>query len=67
MEAACLCGSRRWPAGPRPNVAQGATTNPHRLSPNGAPQTIRFKSELVRNITIKLGYANAKIYRSTTA
>lgn len=30
-------------------------------------QTIRFKSELVRNITIKLGYANAKIYRSTTA
>lgn len=28
-------------------------------------QTIRFKSELVRNITIKLGYANAKIYRST--
>jgi translation initiation factor 2 subunit 3 len=27
-------------------------------------QTIRFKSELVRNITIKLGYANAKIYRS---
>jgi len=27
-------------------------------------QTVRFKSELVRNITIKLGYANAKIYRS---
>ena len=31
------------------------------------PQTIRFKSELVRNITIKLGYANAKIYRSDKA
>ena len=26
-------------------------------------QTVRFKSELVRNITIKLGYANAKIYK----
>merc|ERR1712194_18894 len=28
-------------------------------------QTVRFKSELERNITIKLGYANAKIYRCT--
>lgn len=27
-----------------------------------SPQTVRFKSELERNITIKLGYANAKIY-----
>jgi len=25
-------------------------------------QTVRFKNELERNITIKLGYANAKIY-----
>lgn len=25
--------------------------------------TVRFKNELERNITIKLGYANAKIYR----
>jgi translation initiation factor 2 subunit 3 len=25
---------------------------------------VRFKNELVRNITIKLGYANAKIYKS---
>lgn len=25
-------------------------------------QTVRFKTELERNITIKLGYANAKIY-----
>ena len=24
-------------------------------------QTVRFKNELVRNITIKLGYANAKV------
>lgn len=23
--------------------------------------TVRFKNELVRNITIKLGYANAKV------
>lgn len=26
-------------------------------------QTVRYKSELERNITIKLGYANAKIYK----
>ena len=26
-------------------------------------QTVRFKHELERNITIKLGYANAKIYK----
>ena len=30
-------------------------------------KTIRFQNELVRNITIKLGYANAKIYRSDSA
>ncbi|KAI3835980.1 hypothetical protein MKX03_012322 [Papaver bracteatum] len=26
-------------------------------------QTVRFKNKLERNITIKLGYANAKIYK----
>ena len=26
-------------------------------------QTVRFKNELERNITIKLGYANAKVYK----
>lgn len=26
--------------------------------------TVRFKNELVRNITIKLGYANAKVRRA---
>lgn len=26
-------------------------------------QTVRFKNELERNITIKLGYAKAKIYK----
>jgi translation initiation factor 2 subunit 3 len=29
----------------------------------GGVQTVRFKNELERNITIKLGYANAKIYK----
>ncbi|KAG0623699.1 hypothetical protein M758_3G194200 [Ceratodon purpureus] len=29
----------------------------------GVVQTVRFKNELERNITIKLGYANAKIYK----
>lgn len=28
--------------------------------------TVRFKNELVRNITIKLGYANAKVSRLMT-
>lgn len=28
-------------------------------------QTVRFKNEQERNITIKLGYANAKIYECT--
>lgn len=30
-------------------------------------QTIKYKAEKVRNITIKLGYANAKIYKSSEA
>ena len=30
-------------------------------------QTVRFKNELERNITIKLGYANAKIYKCDNA
>ena len=33
------------------------------LSHAVCPQTVRFKNELERNITIKLGYANAKIYQ----
>lgn len=28
-----------------------------------ALQTVRFKHEIERNITIKLGYANAKVYK----
>ena len=30
-------------------------------------QTVKFKKEIERNITIKLGYANAKIYRCPSA
>ena len=33
------------------------------LPPHARVQTVRFKNELERNITIKLGYANAKIYQ----
>lgn len=37
-------------------------TSPLRPPPRSSPQ-VRFKNELERNITIKLGYANAKIYK----
>ena len=43
------------------HVAHGKSTVVKSLS---GVQTVRFKNELERNITIKLGYANAKIYRS---
>merc|ERR1719345_130439 len=42
------------------HVAHGKSTVVKAIS---SVQTVRFKSELERNITIKLGYANAKIYR----
>lgn len=42
------------------HVAHGKSTVVKAIS---GVQTVRFKNELVRNITIKLGYANAKIYR----
>eukprot|EP00051_Salpingoeca_urceolata_P026961 m.479462 g.479462 ORF g.479462 m.479462 type:complete len:474 (-) comp21458_c0_seq1:75-1496(-) len=42
------------------HVAHGKSTVVKAIS---GVQTVRFKSELERNITIKLGYANAKIYR----
>ncbi|KAH3746189.1 eukaryotic translation initiation factor 2 subunit 3 [Pelomyxa schiedti] len=42
------------------HVAHGKSTVVKALS---GVQTVRFKSELERNITIKLGYANAKIYK----
>ncbi|KAJ5907424.1 hypothetical protein N7495_000106 [Penicillium taxi] len=42
------------------HVAHGKSTVVKALS---TVQTVRFKNELERNITIKLGYANAKIYK----
>lgn len=47
-------------AGTIGHVAHGKSTVVKAIS---GVQTVRFKNELVRNITIKLGYANAKIYR----
>lgn len=47
-------------AGTIGHVAHGKSTVVKAIS---GVQTIRFKNELERNITIKLGYANAKIYK----
>ncbi|KAH9385469.1 translation initiation factor 2 subunit 3 [Nematocida major] len=44
------------------HVAHGKSTIVKAIS---GIKTVRFKSELERNITIKLGYANAKIYKCT--
>lgn len=44
------------------HVAHGKSTVVKALS---GVKTIRFKTEMVRNITIKLGYANAKLYKCT--
>jgi translation initiation factor 2 gamma subunit (eIF-2gamma) len=46
-------------AGTVGHVAHGKSTLVKAIS---GVQTVRFKNELERNITIKLGYANAKIY-----
>lgn len=48
------------PAGTIGHVAHGKSTVVKAIS---GVQTVRFKNELERNITIKLGYANAKIYK----
>lgn len=42
------------------HVAHGKSTVVKSIS---SVRTIRFKNEIVRNITIKLGYANAKLYK----
>jgi translation initiation factor 2 subunit 3 len=42
------------------HVAHGKSTVVKALS---GVQTVRFKNELERNITIKLGYANAKVFK----
>jgi len=46
------------------HVAHGKSTVVKSLS---GVRTVRFKTELERNITIKLGYANAKIYRCSNS
>lgn len=46
------------------HVAHGKSTIVKSLS---GVQTVRFKNEKERNITIKLGYANAKLYCNTKA
>lgn len=46
------------------HVAHGKSTVVKAIS---EVQTVRFKNELERNITIKLGYANAKIYKCDNA
>ena len=43
------------------HVAHGKSTVVKAIS---GVMTVRFKNELVRNITIKLGYANAKVRRN---
>jgi translation initiation factor 2 subunit 3 len=50
-----LCLSRTGTIG---HVAHGKSTVVKAIS---GVMTVRFKNELVRNITIKLGYANAKV------
>lgn len=51
-------------AGTIGHVAHGKSTVVKAIS---GVQTVRFKNELERNITIKLGYANAKIYKCSNA
>jgi translation initiation factor 2 gamma subunit (eIF-2gamma) len=51
-------------AGTIGHVAHGKSTVVKAIS---GVQTVRFKNELERNITIKLGYANAKIYKCNNA
>lgn len=46
------------------HVAHGKSTVVKAIS---GVQTVRFKNELVRNITIKLGYANAKVCKNVHA
>jgi translation initiation factor 2 gamma subunit (eIF-2gamma) len=46
------------PLGTIGHVAHGKSTVVKAIS---GVQTVRFKNELERNITIKLGYANAKV------
>jgi hypothetical protein len=55
---------RRAYTGTIGHVAHGKSTVVKAIS---GVQTVRFKNELERNITIKLGYANAKIFKCSNA
>lgn len=46
------------------HVAHGKSTVVKAIS---GVMTVRFKNELVRNITIKLGYANAKVCKTNNS
>lgn len=61
IEFCTVCFS---PSGTIGHVAHGKSTVVKAIS---GVQTVRFKNELERNITIKLGYANAKIYKCGNA
>jgi len=58
------CSRHVAPAGTIGHVAHGKSTVVKAIS---GVQTVRFKNELERNITIKLGYANAKIFKAADA
>lgn len=57
--ASCACST--CSSGTIGHVAHGKSTIVKALS---GKSTIKFKAEFSRNITIKLGYANAKIFKS---
>lgn len=57
-----ICGWVAW-AGTIGHVAHGKSTLVKSIS---GVHTVRFKNEQERNITIKLGYANAKIFKCTS-
>ena len=53
-----ICNQATINIGTIGHVAHGKSTVVKAIS---GVQTVRFKNELERNITIKLGYANAKV------
>ncbi|KAJ3417133.1 hypothetical protein HDV05_006992 [Chytridiales sp. JEL 0842] len=55
-----ICNQATINIGTIGHVAHGKSTVVKAIS---GVQTVRFKNELERNITIKLGYANAKIFK----
>lgn len=54
-----ICNQATINIGTIGHVAHGKSTVVKSIS---GVQTVRFKNEIERNITIKLGYANAKVF-----